>query len=277
MDINEFCKTHQIGPQCQAFRARLGHAIKDGWLLSHPHYYPAPLSLADDGSLDIFAQDRVCIEYLLEPLETVQFGPSDGPALERLSPCVLTLAVPCGQPFQAQRVHMLQEAQSLLTPLAEKNAECLVIGVCQLSEEYGHRFIRCWPMGIFHPDQRAAWVHPAAPAFGLMRSEFPPNQQIRTLGEPKDWSAWAPVIPADYEDPATGLPAWYARAQASPVMAKKGPWERRGAILNEYGRLLWAHGKARSATAGFRKARREFQAAMRQFFAPEPSPPLRFV
>ncbi len=29
MDINEFCKTHQIGPQCQAFRARLGHAIKD--------------------------------------------------------------------------------------------------------------------------------------------------------------------------------------------------------------------------------------------------------
>lgn len=94
------------------------------------------------------------------------------------------------------------------------------------------------------------------------------------MGEAKDWLEWPALIPDTYEGPATGLPAWYARAQTYPAMTRKGPWEQRGAIFNHYGHLLFSQGKARSAAAGFRKAQREFQASMGQFFAPETSPPL---
>jgi hypothetical protein len=131
-----------------------------------------------------------------------------------------------------------------------------------------HRFLRCLPVGIFTEDLVPLWIHPAAPAFGLIECEWPRQQVHRELGESKDWSAWAPVIPADIEDPVTGLPTWYARSHTWPSTIRRASLERHGALLNAYGALLHRLGEVDSRAKGFLRAHQEFRNAWSRFFTP---------
>ena len=261
MDIIEFRKTHCIRPECLIFQACLWPEFKDGWPMGHPHHFPTPLHINDDGSLDAFAEDLIGIEYRAEPHLNGPFGPQGDLDGGFPSPCVLTLALPTGRPYQVERIQVLQEAEAILTPLAWNHTPCVIVGVCQTTVEYGHRFTRCHPTAIFSEDLKPLWVHPAALAFGLIDCKWPGHQTRRDLGEVKDWSTWGPAIPADYEDPATGLPAWYARSRAWPAFEAKAGFEKHGALLHTYGSLLHRVGEVDSIPSGFQRAHQEFQDA----------------
>lgn len=272
MDITAFRKTHRIGPECLIIQARLSPEFHEGWPLSHPHHFPTPLRIEEDGSLDAFAEDRFGIEYRAEPNSEGPFGTECDLVKDSICPCVLTLVLPTGRPYQAERIQVIREASSILTPLSLNHSTCVIVGICHAVVEYDHRFLRCLPIAIFTQGLVPLWVHPAAPAFGLIKCAWPRHQAHRELGELQDWSAWGPVIPADIEDPATGLPAWYARCQAGPSSIQGDSYERHGARLNSYGRLLHRLGEVNSLSAGFQRAQQEFRAGWSRIFAPGESP-----
>jgi len=265
MDIVKYRKLHRIRPECLIITATLWPEFKDGWSLSHPHHFPRPLQIYEDGSLEDFAEDRIGIEYRVElepPLDTT---PAQSSVDMSTLPCVLTLSLPTGKPFQAERLQVLLEAESKLTPLARTHEPCVIVGTVEPVVEYGHRFTRFIPVAVLTDGLIPLWVHPAAFAFGLLDCEWPARQQHRHLGEMEDPEFWGTVIPADFEDPSTGLPAWYARHRmASP--AEKDPFEQHGAFLNAYAVALHQAEAVDSRAAGFYRASQEFHAALRKIF-----------
>jgi len=265
MDIMKFHKLHRIRPECLIFRATLWPAFKDGWSLSHPHHFPIPLQVYDDGSLDDFAEDRIGIEYRVEWAHAMDTAPVLAGVNKVANPCVLTLTLPTGKPFQLERVQVLLEAESILTPLAVSHEPCVIVGFLEPVVEYGHQITRIVPAAVLTEELSPLWVHPAALAFGLLDCEWPEGQHHRQLGEMDDGASWGIVIPADFEDPSTGLPLWYAKHRKVPP-AYPCTFEHHGALLNAYAEVLHEAKAVDSQTSGFLRAVSEFQAARQKIF-----------
>lgn len=78
--------------------------------------------------VDAFAEDHLGIEYRAEPNSEGPFGTEGDLVKESARPCVLTLILPTGRPYQAERIQVIREAASILTPLALNHSPCVIVG-----------------------------------------------------------------------------------------------------------------------------------------------------
>ena len=131
----------------------------------------------------------------------------------------LYLAMPLGERRDPTRARFMEESSDHLLDIAGTGATVILAAISHRRRIGSSLVIRHYPVALFDATGALEWVHPAGPAYGLARPEFPPQQRIRSLGrryrrnhDPHGMKGL---------DEETGLPRWY-RFACDQLLANEG-------------------------------------------------------
>jgi hypothetical protein len=201
-----------ISDLCTVFHARLHHCWEEGVPRHRLHRPCQPIVIDEKGRIapDIDVHLTVVLglerysplhDFMEEDLRTLKMPPFES----------LFLDIPIEDPRDPTRAAFMRESAERFLDLAEAGAPVLVVAMTHRRRIGGSIVLRHYPVAVFDNEGALEWVHPAGPAYGLIRPGFPAHQQIRRLGRRRGGTI--DLNGLSRLDPETGLPVWFRQAR----------------------------------------------------------------
>lgn len=197
---------------CTVFHARLIPCWEEGIARHFAHRLCQQVVLDAQGRLApdvdvhlavVFGLERFSPlrDYMEEELRTLKEPPFES----------LYLDMPLGNLRDSMRPRFMEESSNRLLGLSDAGVPVILAAVSHRRRIGTALVIRHYPVAVFDAEGGLEWVHPAGHAYGLIRSEFPHHQRIRSLGR----RLRRTLDPHGLRglDEETGLPRWYRFAR----------------------------------------------------------------
>ena len=198
----------RISELCPIFDATLSLVSEEGIPLHQVHQRPLQVVVGPDGRLGPLVDRHIAV--ILGVNRTSELLPhmeSDLQILEANPLETLFLELPVGTTTLRTRARLAKEASDIFVEVAEAKRTVKIAAISHRRQICGVLVLRHYPVALFDEYGALLWLHPAGPAYGLIRDRYPQAQKRRTLG---------PVNLVDSPDglqrrldDASGLPALY--------------------------------------------------------------------